>query len=270
MSDAVLDLDEVPAEPPPPDDRTASADSRGRWRLVALGVLVAFWIAPWSQVQGERGTVHEERWSSRVGVLGFLALTALWGLGATTIAASTRRGLRIGAAFTDAAVAAVATGFLLLGHEWIPGGDVREAWIPIFGPLAFLALLDATLLLASSEAPEVTVIRAGAALVAAAALYVHLSWLMAGVALWLGLSPLLLRAARPLAVRRTVEGMLLAGSVVALVAPTVHRAIFGAVVPVEEGVTTVYGWYVTALVVAGLSVAGLVRPEGPAVRASGA
>ena len=60
-------------------------------------------------------------------------------------------------------------------HPWLPGPDQRASWVPIFGPLAALSLLDLAVRVARPAAGlEITVIRAGAAIVAGASLLVAL------------------------------------------------------------------------------------------------
>ena len=74
-------------------------------------------------------------------------------------------------------MAAVMTGLLLAKHPWVPGGDIRSAWVPIFAPLALLAVLDALVVRFRRDAGyEISVIRAGAALFAAAAFVIDGSY----------------------------------------------------------------------------------------------
>ncbi|MFV1957984.1 MAG: hypothetical protein ACC662_01090 [Planctomycetota bacterium] len=107
------------------------------------------------------------------------------------VPARPRDGLGVAAALTDAAVAGLVTWLLAAPHASMPGGARRAAEVPIFAPLALLALLDAGLRLrAAGGSVEVTVIRAFAALFAAGALFVDQAWLQAALALWLGASAL--------------------------------------------------------------------------------
>ena len=145
-----------------------------------------------------------------------------------------------------------------------PGGDLRDAWIPIFGPLALLAWLDAVLVGARPRPGyEVTVVRGGAALFAAGALTVSLSPIPAAVALWLGLSPLLfvkLRSAR--AVRRMLEVFIFAAALVAGFADPLQDALVGH--PPAVGAQFAlpwYAWCITAALVAVTAFDGILRPE---------
>lgn len=185
-----------------------------------LVVLLGAWFLRWTTAQTAIG-VSLQHGPARTGAVAALALLALWGLGATALAARTRRGLAIGAALTDALVATAATLLLAGEHPWFPGGDARASWIPVFAPLAALAGLHAAVLVLRTDvAREVAVIRAGAALLAAAALVVGQAWLPAAIALWLGASPLLvLRLPDP---RAAVDGLFLVATVVALVSPALN------------------------------------------------
>lgn len=254
--------DPAPAAPSSPPNR-----ARGRIRLVALVALVALWVLPvWAEAQvGDR--VVPEVGAVRSGATAAVALLALWGLAATSLAAHTLRGLRIGAACTDAAIALAATCLLVVQHPWIPGGEIREAWVPIFGPLALLALLDAALLRWRSDAGhEVSVVRAGAALFAAGALAVDLAVIPAGIALWLGASPLLfLKLRTPLLARRSLEAFVLVAAIAVGFAPWIQKAYVGVHATVGASLTLpVYLWCIVAAVVATTALDGLLRPEGEA------
>jgi hypothetical protein len=248
------------------DDAPLGTGTPERVRLVALAFLVAFWLAPWAEIQTADGGVVLEAWRARTGAAGGLALAALWGLAATTLAARTRRGLRIGAAWTDAAVASAATALLLLEHRWIPGGEIRDAWVPIFAPLALLGVLDALRLRMQPDAGgEVTAIRGGAALFAAGTLVVGRAYLPAAVAFGLALSPLaLLLVRRPTVCRAIVEAFVLVGAGAAVAAPAVQESLVGVASAVTERVFTRYGWNVTALVVGVTAILGMVRSAGRA------
>lgn len=237
---------------------------RDRLRLVALAVLVGLWVLPaWVQAQVGDEFVHEPG-AVRSGASAALALLALWGLSATSLAARTLRGLRVGAAWTDAVLAAAATGLLLARHPWIPGGDIRGAWVPIFAPLALLAALDALVVRWRRDAGyEISVIRAGAALFAAGALVIDGSYIPAAVAAWLGVAPLMfLKLHDPKAARRSLEAFVLVAAAVAGLAPWIQKAVVGVHPAVGTELTLwVYLWCVTAALVVTTAMDGVMRPE---------
>ena len=242
----------------------APALVRDRLRLLALLALVALWTLPdWATAQvGDE--VHPEKGALRTGVTAALALIALWGLCATSLAARTLRGLRIGAALTDALIALTATGLLVVHHGWIPGGDLREAWVPIFGPLGLLGLLDALLVWRRPATRyDVSVIRAGAALFAATALAVDGSWIPAAIAAWLAVAPLMfLKLQTPRSARRSLEVFVLVAAVIAGLAPWLQRDLVGVHPAVGSELTwPVYLWCVTAALVVTTALDGVLRPE---------
>jgi hypothetical protein len=253
----------------PESDLSPPVPARGILRLAGLALLVGLWLVPWADVQGADGSPHPEVGAARTGAAACVALVGLWGLGVTTLVARTRRGLRIGAALTDAGIALAATALLVAEHPWIPGGEIREAWIPIFAPLVLLALLDAAVQRWRPDAgDEVAYVRAGAALIAAGSLAVALSWMPAAVALWLGASPLALAVERrPAACRRILEGLILAGCAAVVLAPTIHGALVGVAEPVGASELARWGWTVAGVLVLLTALHGLVRPEGRAALA---
>ena len=152
-----------------------------RLRLVLLALLAGAWVLPW---------LGDENGPDRTGAVGALALAAAWGLAATALLAKTRRQLAIGEAATSCAVATLMTWLVVSRHPWLSGPDQRASWVPIFGPLAALSALDLVVRITRPSAGiEVTVIRAGAAIVAGFSLIVALQGVPAGVALWVGLAP---------------------------------------------------------------------------------
>lgn len=247
-----------------PMPATAPANRlRERIRLASLVVLVALWVIPtWVKAQsGDRFV--DETGAVRSGVSAALALLALWGLAATSLSAQTVRGLRIGAALADAVIALTVTGLLLARHPWIPGGEIREAWVPIFGPLALLAVLDAVVLRARADAGfEIAVIRAGAALFAAGALAIDQRFLPGAIALWLGIAPLIfLKARTPARARRSLEAFILVAGAVAGFAPWIQKHLVGVNPPVGTELTLpVYLWCVAAALVVTTALDGLTRP----------
>lgn len=236
---------------------------RDRVRLLALLVLVGIWMGP-GWVEAEVGDeIRWEKGAVRTGISAALAVIALWGLAATSLASATLRGLRIGAALTDAGIALTTTALLAATHPWIPGGELREAWVPIFGPLALLALLDALVIWKRADAGfEVSVVRAGAALFAAGALVASGDWIPAGIAAWLGIAPLMFLKLRtaPQA-RRSLEAFVLVAAVVAGLAPWIQpnfvgsNPVIGATLRWPQ-----YVWCVTAALVVTTALDGLMRP----------
>ncbi len=240
---------------------------RDRLRLLALLALVALWIGPtWVRAQVETGVV-DEKGAVRSGIAAALALIALWGLSATSLASRTLRGLRVGGAATDAFLALATTGLLIVEHPWIPGGDLREAWVPIFGPLALLATLDA-IVIARRRKPgfEISIIRAGAAIFAAAALGIDGRWIPAGIAAWLGIAPLMfLKLPTAFKARRSLEAFVLVAAVMAGLAPWIHKLAVGWNPAIDRELSwPVYLWCVTAAFLVTSALDGLMRPEAEA------
>ncbi len=252
------------SEPLPPADLSAPNAVRDRLRLLALLGLLVLWMVPtWVTAQVADGVV-EEQGAIRSGIAAALALIALWGLAATSLAARTLRGLRIGGALTDALIALATTGLLVAKHPWIPGGDLREAWVPVFGPLALLAVLDAIVTALRERAShEISVIRAGAALFAGAALAIDGQWIPAAIALWLAIAPLMfLKLTTARSGRRSLEAFLLVASSVAGLAPWIHKNVVGWNPAIGSQLTwPVYLWCITAAFLVTTAIDGLMRPE---------
>jgi hypothetical protein len=226
-----------------------------------LLLLLFFWLSTWAKVMDARGEVHDEAWRLRTGAPAALALLALWGLSATALAARAVRGLCIGAALTDAALALATAGMLLVAHRWIPGGEIREAWVPVFGPLALLGLLDA---LVRWRVPrggaEVAFIRAAAAALATVSFAADAAWLPAAVAGWLAVSPAAMAFGRSdRGARAAVEGLALAAAVAAVMAPAAFEGLFRPEAPAEEYPFTRYAWTLCAAVAGALSLAEILR-----------
>lgn len=252
----------------------AGSAGRARVRLLALAALVVCWVLPWPQMEIEVGGGPKPTYeyaaltgAERTGAIGALSLLAVWGLAATALAARTHRGLRIGTALTEAAVALGATLLLLFEHPWIPGGEIREAWGAIFGPLALLALLEAgTLLLAGRAHRVVAGVRAGAAVFAAGCLGVSLAFVPAGAALWLALSPLLLlKVTGVRGGRRGIEALLLVTTVVHGFSFRLHDWVVGVGVPTTGSLNLPFAaWGVLTAVITVTALDGVMRPEGDA------
>jgi hypothetical protein len=222
--------------------------------------LTAAWLQPW---------LGAERGAHAAGAPAFLGLLAAWALALTAFLARTRRGVGYGEATTAAAVAAALAALLAARHPWIPGGERRSSWIPIFAPLALLGLLDLSMRMRRPAAGEVeggreiTAIRGGSALLAAAALVVALEPLPAATAAFLGATPFLVHwAATARGARRAIEGAALLVAVVLVAAPELaaRPASFAA----EAPTLWPYVWRVLSLVLAGFAVVAVLAPEGPA------
>lgn len=254
----------------PTDAPSLPAAGRDRLRLFALLGMVLVWMLPdWVQVD-VGGVARFEKGAVRTGVTGALSLIALWGLASSSLAARSFRGLRIGVALTDAAMALLVGLLLLTDHPWIPGGDLREAWIPVFLPLAMLALLDAGVhATRSTAATQVTFIRGGAALFASVALLAEGSWIPAGIAFWLAITPFVfVRTSTAPAARRALEILMLAAGALAGLAPWIQRDLVGSHETIGPELTwPVYVWCVLAALVVTTALDGVMRPEAEAVPA---
>ena len=252
MSDAaVLDPPPIPAtgdEPSPP------AIVRSRVRLFALALAAVASAFAW---------YGSERGLDRTRAPGAFALAAAWGFAATLRLARTRRGLATGAAATDAVVAALATALVATGHPWLPSAELRPTWIPIFGPLAALGLLDALVRWRRLGGGEVAAIRGVAAFVAAGAFVVAWQPVPATVALVLGASPfavLLPKTAK--AVRRGIEALAAASTAALFLAPSAARLLGG--VPDTGEPPTIWAFlfsWVFAFAAFAASAVGVFQPE---------
>ena len=238
---------------------------RDRLRLFALLALVVLWIGPvWVTAQIGDDTAPEKG-AVRTGITAALALLALWGLAATSLGARTIRGMRIGGALTDAMIAGTTAALLVGGHPWIPGGALREAWVPIFLPLSLLAILDAVVVWRRDDAGyAISVIRAVSALFAAGALAVGGDYIPAAIAGWLGIAPLMflkLRTAKD--ARRSLETFVLVAGAALGLAPFIQRTVIGwnPAVGGKDLSIWVYLWCVTAALIVTTAIDGMMRPE---------
>ena len=275
MSDADAIPTATPVAPAPeapaPEPVSLPAAGRDRLRLLALLGMVLVWMLPdWVQVD-VGGAYRFENGAIRTGVTGALALIALFGLASSSLAARSFRGLRVGTALTDTVMALLAALLLLTDHPWIPGGDLREAWVPVFLPLAMLALLDAIVhATRATSATQVTFIRGGAALFAAVALVAQGSWIPAGIAFWLAVTAFtFVRTSSAPVARRALEALMLVGGALAGLAPWIQRDLVGAhpVVGATELTWPVYVWCILAALVVTTALDGVMRPEAEAVPA---
>lgn len=255
------------------DAPAAPARGRARLRLGALFALMALWVLPvWATAQVGDQT-EAQSGAVRSGAPAAFALVALWGLACTALLARTPRQVRAGAALTDAALALTLTLLLAAEHPWMPGGDARSAWVPVFAPLVLLGALEAFALLARRhDGHEIAVIRAGATLFAAGALYLDGAWLPAAAALWLGLSPLaFLKADGPASARRTLEAWTLLAGALAGLAPWIQKAAVGVAPAIGTDLSVwVYLWCVTAALVVTSALDGVLRAAEEAASPAGA
>ncbi len=255
--------------PPTAEPISVPNKQRGRLRLIALAALLGLWLCPWMQVSLESGDTPDMTGAERTGVAAAAALLALWGLAATSLSARTLRGLRAGSALTEAAVALIATVLLVVEHPWIPGGEIREAWSAIFGPLFLLGVLDAAVIRFHPDpGREISVIRAGAAFFAAGCLTVDQAWLPAGIALWLAISPLLfLKTNGTSGGRRVVEFAILITALAHGFSSSIQARAVGVADQVGAPYLFLWLWGVVIAGVVLTALDGVFRPDGE--RASG-
>jgi hypothetical protein len=160
---------------------TPPAIVRSRVRLALIAVALGLWLLPW---------LGDQTGPALTGAPAALAFLAAWGFAATALVAKTRRGLLVGEALTSAALAGSVAALVALHHPWLPGPDRTSTCLPIFLPLAALGLLDAVSRLRRPPlGNEIAAIRAGTALLCAAALFVALDGLPSIVALALAVAP---------------------------------------------------------------------------------
>lgn len=249
----------------PPAPELAPPLPRTAFRLAVLLAMAGLLLAPWVVVQEPvAGRSVAEIGAVRAGAPALLALVAAWGLALGVRAARTRAGLRGAEAFTAASVAAAVGALLLLDHPWIPGGDRRAAWLPVFLPLALLAGFEGVLRRrASGAGRDVGRGRVAASAFAALALAADERWLLAGAAGWLALAPLVLsRAGGAPGARRTLEGLALLPALTLGFTLSLQRRLVP-LRPLAEGGTTlpIYAWTLLAALLVLLAAAGLLDPE---------
>jgi hypothetical protein len=233
-------------------------------RLGLVLALAAAWLAPWADVlEGTTGLPVRETGAARTGAVALGALVLLWGLALGSIAARSRRGLMATEAFSSAAVAAAAGALLLAAHPWLVQEDQGTRWLPIFLPLAALALLDGwTRARNPATGCEITAVRVGAGLLAAAALAADGHALPAGFAAWVALAPLaFLLGKSGHAARLTVEGLVLVAALVAGLAPALLRAAGQTVrEPIGGLFLTAFAWSALCAVVVLTAAAAFFAP----------
>jgi hypothetical protein len=236
------------------DEATPAPVVRARWRLVALLAAAGLYLLPW------HGAATG---AERAGAAAALALLASWGVTATSLLARTRRGVRAGEAATCAAVAATVLWLVVSRHPWLPGPDRRATLVPVFGPLAVLAVLD--LLSLARRVPVgagVAGIRAGAALLAAAALLVAGQAFAAGVAAFLWAAPVA-TAFVPTArdARRALDVVALLVAFALFAAPEIQASLVPPAPSVEVGTLWAFLHRVVAVVVAVGAFRGIFWPD---------
>jgi hypothetical protein len=230
-----------------------------RIRLVLLVLCLGAWCLPWAEAFPRDGdpVARTEAGAARTGAPAALAFVAAFGLGATAALARTRRGLAFGEAATCAAVGGAVTALLATSHPWLPAADRRATWVPIFLPLALMALLDVFARRRGGIGREVTAIRAASGLLAGAALVVGLQPVPAAAALFLGVSPALsLAAAREDGARRALAALTAAACAALALAPEILHAIAPPPPAIRETVLWEYVFRLFAFAAAILSLFG--------------
>ena len=250
----------------PPVSEAPAPAGRDRVRLLALGVLVAFWLLPWPEMElisenGDSALYAAMRGAERTGAPGALGLLAMWGLGVAALLARSVQALRVGAALTEALVAAGASVLLILEHPWIPAGSLHEAWAAVFVPLCLLALLDAWATRADPKAHAVSGIRAVAAFLAAVCFIVANAWIPAGIAAWLSISPLaFVRVARYAPAKRLIEMLILLATLAHGASQLVQKELLGIGAPVGSSFNLpMLVWAMAAALVAITAIDGITR-----------
>lgn len=252
----------TPATPDaPPTLPALPVVARDRMRLILLIGMVAIWAIPaWADAR-VGGAVVPQSGGTRTGLLAAAALLALWGLATTSLAARELRGLRAGLALVAALISLAATWLLHDKHPWIPGGELRETWAPVFGCLGLMAIIEAVVALRNPLAgPELAWLRAGSALVAAGGLFVAGAMLPAGLALWIAATAVCnAMITTPHGARRALEGFALLAAIVAGFAPSLHSRLVE-IAPAIGSALPRYAWVVLAAIVATTAVDGVLRP----------
>lgn len=237
------------------------------WRLALVLALAVVWLLPWADtLSPTTGATQTQRGAERTGMAGLSALLVLWGLLLTTHMARTRRGVLAGEAFTHALLAGLVTLLLALEHPWLAAGERAAAWLPVFAPLALLAALDgATRLSSARTGCEITAVRVGAGLFAAASLAAGKAWLPAALAAWIAGAPLVFLAGRSRAAAgRALEGLLVGGALGAGFAPALQRLLVRMPDAIGGMRPTAIAWSVLAAIVVLNACSGLLAPSEPA------
>lgn len=251
---------------------TARPGRQAAVRLCLLVLLAGLWLLPWAEVQ-DRGTgvVSTQAGAERTGLPALAALVLLWAWSLAGCVARTRAALRAGEALAAGVLGALVATLLAVGHPWLPGATRAEGLLPVFVPLAAMGLLEALLRAAEARgattgAGTVSVLRAAAALSCASALLANEAYAPALLALLLGVGPLAFLAGHDAAAaRRSLDGLVTLGGLLAGFAPTLQRLLAGVPEPLAGLLPSAVGWSVLSALVVLSGATGLLAPrEGPA------
>ncbi len=244
----------------------ASPSGGAKARLGLLLALAVTWILPWADVLDPlSGTPLTQSGAARTGIAALGALVLLWGLSLTAILARTRAGLFAGEAFSAAALCAVACALLVGEHPWLASGERAAALLPVFAPLGLLAVLDAAMRLkAPGSGGEISAVRVGAGVFAAASLLADEAPAAAALAFAASAGPLafLLGRSAP-AARRALDGLITLGALAAGFAPTLQRKLALVPDPVGGLFPSAIAWSVLAALVVLTGASGLFAQSEP-------
>ncbi len=239
------------------DEPTSPAFARARTRVVLLCLAVGIWCLPF---------IGDLTGADRTGAAGALALAAGFGLAAAALLARTRRDLLCGEAVTSLAFAGLVLVLVATAHPWVPGPDRRAVLVPIFGPLALLALLDfVTRVRRVAVGIEVGVVRMACALVAAIACALARDGVAAGAALFLAMLPA--AAALPVTARtarRALEGASFVAAVGLFLAPELHDALAPPSIALAAPTVWAFLHRLAGIGLGILAGVGIASPEGEA------
>ncbi|MFM8385258.1 MAG: hypothetical protein ACKOCB_00355 [Planctomycetia bacterium] len=248
-----------------------STRAPGRQALVRLGlllVLAGLWLLPWAEVQDRAtGVVRTQVGAERTGLPALAALVLLWSWALAGCVARSRPALRAGEALASGALGCVVTVLLLLGHPWLPGAARAQALLPVFVPLAALGMLEGLLRVAEARgartgAGTVATLRCAAGVFCASALLANEALAPALLACLLGVGPLAFVAGRdPEAARRSLDGLITLGGLLAGFAPTLQRVLASVPDPVAGLMPSAVGWSVLSALVVLTGATGLFAPR---------
>jgi len=248
-------------------DTLAAPPGGAQARLVLLLALAVTWLLPWADVLDPlRGTPLTQAGAARTGVVALGALVLLWGLSLTVLLARTRAGLFAGEAFSAAGLSVVACVLLVSEHPWLATGERAAALLPVFAPLGLLAVLDGAMRLRSSgSGGEISAVRVGAGVFAAASLLADEAPAAAALACAASAGPLLFLVGRGApAARRALEGLITLAALAAGFAPTLQRQLSLVPDPVGGLFPSAIAWSVLAALVVLTGASGLLAPAEPA------
>ncbi|MFM8979184.1 MAG: hypothetical protein ACKOSS_01785 [Planctomycetia bacterium] len=236
--------------------------------LVALGVL---WLLPWAEVQDRAtGVVRTQAGAERTGLPALAALVLLWAWTLAGCLARSRAALRAGEALAAGLLGALVATLLAVGHPWLPGATRAAGLLPVFVPLAALGLLEGVLRMAGARgartgAGTVSTLRAAAALFCASALLANEAHAPALLALLLGVGPLAFLAGHDaVAARRSLDGLVTLGGLLAGFAPSLQRLLASVPEPLAGLMPSAVAWSVLAALLVLSGATGLLAPREPA------